>query len=67
MRTTTAVVIGAGQAGLATSRCLTSLALDLVVLDRADVANSWRNDCCAATLPAPRGRHEQPPLSVPTI
>ncbi len=40
---TTVVVIGAGQAGLATSRCLTEQSIDHVVLDRADVADSWRH------------------------
>ena len=42
MRTTT-VVIGAGQAGLAMSRCLTERSVDHVVLERAEVANSWRH------------------------
>ena len=41
MRTTT-VVIGAGHAGLATSRFLTQRAIEHVVLDRGDIANSWR-------------------------
>jgi putative flavoprotein involved in K+ transport len=39
---TTAVVIGAGHAGLAMSRCLTERSIDHVVLDRGEVANSWR-------------------------
>jgi putative flavoprotein involved in K+ transport len=43
MRTTT-VVIGAGQAGLAMSRCLTDRSIDHVVLDRSQVANSWRTE-----------------------
>ena len=41
MRTTT-VVIGAGHAGLATSRFLTQRAIEHVVLDRGEIANSWR-------------------------
>ena len=41
MRTTT-VVIGAGHSGLATSRFLTQRAIEHVVLDRGDIANSWR-------------------------
>ena len=41
MRTTT-VVIGAGQSGLAMSRCLSERSIDHVVLERSDVANSWR-------------------------
>lgn len=43
MRTTT-VVIGAGHAGLAMSRCLSDRAVDHVVLERGDVANSWRTE-----------------------
>src|SRR4051812_48171843 len=41
MRTTT-VVIGAGHGGLAISRCLSDRAIDHVVLERSDVASSWR-------------------------
>lgn len=41
---TTVVIIGAGQAGLAISRCLTDRAIDHVVLDRGDVAQSWRTE-----------------------
>lgn len=41
MRTTT-VVIGAGHSGLATSRFLTQRAIEHVVLDRGEIANSWR-------------------------
>ncbi len=43
MRTTT-VVVGAGQSGLAMSRCLTERSIDHVVLERNDVANSWRRE-----------------------
>ncbi len=43
MRTTT-VVIGAGQAGLAMSRCLADRSIDHVVLERGEVANSWRHE-----------------------
>src|SRR5580700_5251732 len=42
MMQTTAVVIGAGHAGLAMSRRLTERSIAHVVLDRGDVANSWR-------------------------
>ena len=38
MRTTTTVVIGAGHAGLAMSRCLTERSIDHVVLERGEVA-----------------------------
>jgi putative flavoprotein involved in K+ transport len=43
MRTTT-VVIGAGHGGLAMSRCLSDRAIDHVVLERSEVANSWRTE-----------------------
>ena len=43
MRTTT-VVIGAGQGGLAMSRCLSDRSIDHVVLERSEVANSWRTE-----------------------
>ena len=39
---TTTVVIGAGHAGLAMSRRLTERSIDHVVLERGEVANSWR-------------------------
>jgi putative flavoprotein involved in K+ transport len=42
MLTTTVVVIGGGQAGLAVSRLLTELAIDHVVLERGEVAHRWR-------------------------
>ncbi len=42
--TVTTVVIGAGHAGLAMSRRLTERAIDHVVLERAEVANSWRRE-----------------------
>jgi putative flavoprotein involved in K+ transport len=43
MRKIDTVVIGAGHAGLATSRCLTDAGRDHVVLDRARLAESWRS------------------------
>jgi len=39
-----AVVIGAGHAGLAASHVLTERSLDHVVLERGEVANSWRRE-----------------------
>jgi len=39
---TTAVIIGAGHSGLAMSRRLTERSIDHVVLERGEVANSWR-------------------------
>ena len=38
----TTVVIGAGHCGLAMSRCLAERSIDHVVLERGEVANSWR-------------------------
>jgi putative flavoprotein involved in K+ transport len=40
----TTVVIGAGQAGLAASHFLTQRSIDHVVLERGEVANSWRRE-----------------------
>src|SRR4051812_6729209 len=40
----TAVVIGAGQSGLAASHFLTEQSLDHVVLERGAVGNSWRHE-----------------------
>lgn len=42
MRSTTAVVVGAGHSGLAVSRCLADRSIDHVVVERGQVANSWR-------------------------
>jgi len=42
--TTDVVVIGAGHAGLATSFCLNERSIDHVVLERGEVANSWRKE-----------------------
>jgi putative flavoprotein involved in K+ transport len=44
MRRITTVVIGAGHAGLAMSRCLAERAIDHVVLERGEIANSWRTE-----------------------
>ncbi len=41
---TTTVVIGAGHAGLAMSRCLTDRSIDHVILERGEVANSWKTE-----------------------
>jgi putative flavoprotein involved in K+ transport len=40
----TCVVIGAGHAGLAMSRCLAERSIEHVVLERGDVANAWRHE-----------------------
>src|SRR5205823_6223834 len=41
---TTVVIIGAGHAGLAMSRRLTDRSIDHVVIERGQVANSWRTE-----------------------
>jgi putative flavoprotein involved in K+ transport len=41
---TTAVIIGAGQAGLAMSWWLAARSIDHVVLERGEVANTWRSE-----------------------
>jgi len=38
------VVLGAGHAGLAMSRCLADRSIDHVVLERGEVANSWKTE-----------------------
>lgn len=43
-REVTTVIIGAGHAGLAMSHCLTQRSIDHVVLERGEVANSWRHE-----------------------
>jgi putative flavoprotein involved in K+ transport len=41
---TTVVVIGAGHAGLAMSRCLAERSIDHAILERGEVANSWKTE-----------------------
>lgn len=43
-RAVDAVVIGAGHSGLAMSHCLDALGIGHVVLERGQVANSWRTE-----------------------
>ncbi len=40
----TAVIIGAGHTGLAVSRLLTQRSIEHVVLERGEIANSWRHE-----------------------
>jgi putative flavoprotein involved in K+ transport len=47
------VVIGAGQAGLAVSRGLSELGVEHVVLERASVAQAWRDRWDSFTLVTP--------------
>lgn len=44
MKTADVVVIGAGHAGLAASRCLAERSIEHVILERGEVANSWRTE-----------------------
>lgn len=44
MNSTSVVIIGAGQAGLAMSWHLADKSIDHVVLERAEIANSWANE-----------------------
>jgi putative flavoprotein involved in K+ transport len=44
MPTVETIIIGAGQAGLAMSRCLTDAGRDHLVLDRGAVANRWTTE-----------------------
>jgi putative flavoprotein involved in K+ transport len=44
VKSATTVIIGAGQSGLAMSRHLTDRSIDHVVLERGEVANSWRTE-----------------------
>jgi putative flavoprotein involved in K+ transport len=44
IRSVTTVIIGAGHAGLAMSRCLADRAIDHVVLERGEVAHTWRTE-----------------------
>src|SRR4030095_905632 len=37
-------IVGAGHAGLAMSRCLAEHSIDHVLLERGEVANSWRTE-----------------------
>jgi len=44
IRTTDTIIIGAGQAGLATSRHLSDLGIDHLVLERGTVGERWRSE-----------------------
>lgn len=39
-----AIIIGAGQAGLAMSRCLTGFGIDHAILERGRIAERWRSE-----------------------
>lgn len=44
MTRVTTAIIGAGHAGLAMSRCLAERSIDHVLIERGDVAQSWRTE-----------------------
>ncbi|MBT3532683.1 MAG: NAD(P)-binding domain-containing protein, partial [Rhodospirillaceae bacterium] len=44
MKRTTTVIIGAGQSGLAFSKQLADRSIDHVLIERGEVANSWRKE-----------------------
>ncbi|MBX7435103.1 NAD(P)-binding domain-containing protein [Mycobacterium sp. Y57] len=44
MHHTTVTIVGAGQAGLAMSHCLSARSIDHVLLERGRVANSWHTE-----------------------
>ncbi len=37
------VIVGAGQAGLSASACLSQFGVDHIVLEKDDIGASWRN------------------------
>lgn len=59
MRVTT-VVIGAGHCGLAMSRCLSERSIDHVVLERGQVADSWRTRWDSLRLLTPNWQSRLP-------
>ena len=44
MQRTDVAIVGAGQAGLAMSHCLSARGVDHVVLERGRVAERWRSE-----------------------
>jgi putative flavoprotein involved in K+ transport len=54
MLKTSAIVVGAGHCGLAMSRCLADRSIDHVVLERGEVAHSWRTQRWDSTVRADR-------------
>ncbi|HKW09297.1 MAG TPA: NAD(P)/FAD-dependent oxidoreductase [Gemmatimonadaceae bacterium] len=60
-----AVVIGAGPAGLATSRALTLRGVDHVVLERGEIADSWANAYESLTLHTGKHMSGLPGMKLP--
>ncbi len=44
IRSVATIVVGAGHSGLAMSRCLAERAIDHIILERGEVAHSWRTE-----------------------
>lgn len=65
VRAAEAVVIGAGQAGLAVSHQLTELAVDHVILERARVAEAWRGRWDSFALVTPNWSIRLPGMPTP--
>ena len=60
MRFATTIIIGAGHSGLAMSRHLTARSIDHVVLERGEVAHSWRPICISGQKLTLRERNATP-------
>jgi hypothetical protein len=61
MPVTATIVIGASEAGLATSHCLDHRAMDHAVLDRGRVAERWRSERCDSNRLRTSTRISRPP------
>lgn len=64
-RHSTVVIVGAGHSGLAMSRCLADRSVDHVVLERGDVASSWRSRRASLRLLTPNWMFRLPGLAYP--
>lgn len=64
MNSADTVIIGAGHAGLAMSHCLSERAIEHIVLERGEIANSWRHERWdSLTLLTPNWQCRLPGLS----
>lgn len=65
------VVVGGGQAGIATSEHLGALGIDHVVLERHRIAERWRTErwdtLVANGRPGTTGSRTAPSIAIPTI
>jgi putative flavoprotein involved in K+ transport len=60
VRRTTAAIIGAGQSGLAMSRCLTERSIDHTVIERGQIVESWRHRWDSLRLLTPNWQSRLP-------